>query len=78
MKGVIIMSEKTLSQYKIIFDERSYGWSNVKKYNLIFLKHQESFFNELLRKKGISISKRYIRRIRYTYNKRKLHCWMDL
>lgn len=46
------MSEKTLSQYKIIFDERSYGWSNVKKYNLMFLKHQESFFNELLRKKG--------------------------
>ena len=41
-----------MSQYKIIFDKRSYGWSNVKNYNLIFLKHQESFFNELLRKKG--------------------------
>ena len=46
------MSEKPLSQYRIIFDERSYGWSNLKKINLIFLKHQESFFNELLRKRG--------------------------
>ena len=46
------MSEKPLSQYRIIFDERSYGWSNLKKINLIFLKQQESFFNELLRKRG--------------------------
>lgn len=46
------MSEKPLSQYSIIFDERSYGWSNLKRINLIFLKHQESFFNELLRKRG--------------------------
>ena len=46
------MSKQSLSQYKIIFDERSYGWSNLQKNNLIFLKHQESFFNELLRKRG--------------------------
>lgn len=46
------MSEKPLSQYRIIFDERSYGWSNLQKINLIFLKQQESFFNELLRKRG--------------------------
>ena len=46
------MSEKPLSQYRIIFDERSYGWSNLQKINLIFLKRQESFFNELLRKRG--------------------------
>lgn len=46
------MSEKSLSQYRIMFDERSYGWSNLKKSNLIFLKYQESWFNELLRKRG--------------------------
>ena len=46
------MSEKPLSQYRIIFDERSYGWSNLQKINLIFLKQQERFFNELLRKRG--------------------------
>ena len=46
------MSEKPLSQYRIIFDERSYGWSNLQEINLIFLKHQERFFNELLRKRG--------------------------
>ena len=46
------MSKKSLSQYAIIFDERSYGWSNLQKINLIFLKQQESFFNELLRKRG--------------------------
>lgn len=46
------MSEKPLSQYRIIFDERSYGWSNLQRINLIFLKHQESWFNELLRKRG--------------------------
>ena len=46
------MSEKPLSQYRIIFDERSYGWSNLQRINLIFLKQQESFFNELLRKRG--------------------------
>lgn len=45
------MSEKPLSQYRIIFDERSYGWSNLQKINLIFLKQQENFFNKLLRKR---------------------------
>ena len=48
------MLERTLSlsQYRVVFDERSYGWTNSKRNNLIFLKHQESWFNELLRKKG--------------------------
>lgn len=43
------MSEKPLSQYSIIFDDCSHAWTKDKKYNLIFLKHQENFFNELLR-----------------------------
>ena len=47
------MSEKlSLSQYRIVFDNSSYGWTNSKKDNLIFLKHQQSWFNELLRKRG--------------------------
>ena len=52
------MLERTLSlsQYRVVFDERSYGWTNSKRNNLIFLKHQESWFNELLRKKGLPIS----------------------
>lgn len=46
------MSEKSLSQYRVLFDERSYGWSCLQKNNLIFLKHQERWLNELLRKRG--------------------------
>ena len=46
------MSENPLSQYRVLFDDRSYAWTKDKNYNLIFLKRQESFFNELLRKRG--------------------------
>lgn len=46
------MAEKSLSQYSVIFDDCSHAWTKDKKYNLMFLKHQESFFNELLRKRG--------------------------
>ena len=46
------MSEKSLSQYSIIFDDCSYAWTKDKKYNLIFLKRQESLFNDLLRSRG--------------------------
>ena len=48
------MSERTLSlsKYRVVFDDCSYGWTQSKRDNLIFLKHQESYFNELLRKRG--------------------------
>ena len=48
------MSERTLSlsKYRVVFDSYSYGLTQSKRDNLIFLKHQESYFNELLRKRG--------------------------
>ena len=44
-----VMSQKTLSQYAMKFDDRCFGWMKDKKYNLIFLKHQENYFNDLLK-----------------------------
>lgn len=46
------MSEKSLSQYGRVFDDCCYGWTKDKRYNLTFLKAQETYFNELLRNRG--------------------------
>ena len=40
---------KALSKYAMKFDDRSYGWTKDKETNLTFLKHQENYFNELLK-----------------------------
>ena len=46
------MLQKALSKYAKKFDDSCFGWTKDKEYNLMFLKHQENYFNELLRKRG--------------------------
>lgn len=46
------MSEEALSKYKILFDNRSFGWTNSQIDNIIFLKRMESWLNDILRKRG--------------------------
>ena len=41
-----------LSKYARKFDMRCVGWTNTKNYNLMFVKHQENYFNDLLRMRG--------------------------
>lgn len=43
------MSEKILSQYGIVFDDRCKDWSKDKEYNLMFIRHIEQFSNDILR-----------------------------
>ena len=43
---------KALSKYAMKFDDHCYGWTKDKETNLTFLKCQENYFNELLRKRG--------------------------
>ena len=43
---------KTLSKYSTIFDDCCTGWSKNKDHNLMFLKIQENYANELLKSRG--------------------------
>ena len=43
---------KTLSKYATIFDNCCTGWSKNKDHNLMFLKIQENYANELLKSRG--------------------------
>lgn len=44
--------EKTYSKYARIFDESSFNWSKDQKANLMFLKYQQTYATDLLKKKG--------------------------
>ena len=44
--------EKTYSKYARIFDESNVNWSKDQKANLIFLKYQQTYATDLLKKKG--------------------------
>ena len=44
--------EKTYSKYARIFDENNVNWSKDQKANLMFLKCQQTYATDLLRKKG--------------------------
>ena len=44
--------EKTYSKYARIFDESSVNWSKDQKANLMFLKYQQTYATDLLKKKG--------------------------
>ena len=46
------MSKKTLSKYAVIFDDRCSGWTKDRDANLIFVKCQESYCNDLLKSRG--------------------------
>lgn len=43
---------KTLSKYATIFDNCCTGWTKDKDHNLMFLKIQENYANELLKSRG--------------------------
>ena len=43
---------KTLSKYATIFDNCCTGWTKDKDHNLMFLKIQENYANELLKGRG--------------------------
>ena len=44
--------EKTYSKYARIFDESNVNWSKDQKANLMFLKYQQTYATDLLKKKG--------------------------
>ena len=44
--------EKAYSKYARIFDENNVNWSKDQKANLMFLKCQQTYATDLLRKKG--------------------------
>lgn len=44
--------EKTYSKYARIFDKNSVNWSKDQKVNLIFLKCQQTYVTDLLKRKG--------------------------
>ena len=43
------MSEKTLSKYAVVFNYCSQHWTKDGDYNLMFIKRQEMYCNELLK-----------------------------
>ena len=43
------MSEKTLSKYAVVFDDCCSGWTKDKETNLMFIKCQEQWSNDLLK-----------------------------
>ena len=45
------MLDEDKSQYSAIFDSSCIGWTNDRKINFIFLKYQEAYFNDILRKR---------------------------
>lgn len=46
------MSEKTLSKYAVVFDDRSFGWTKDKETNLMFIRCQENYCNDCLKTRG--------------------------
>ena len=45
-------SERSFSQYARFFDESCFEWSKDAEYNLMFLKHQQTQANALLKSRG--------------------------
>lgn len=35
-----------------VFDERSVNWSKDREYNIMFLRHQQQFYNDLFKARG--------------------------
>lgn len=51
-KTVDVADPNQYSDYARVFDNGSYGWSKDPESNLIFLKHQQNWANDLLKAKG--------------------------
>lgn len=51
MKGVIFML-KLVVECTEVFDERCANWSKDREYNIMFLRYQQQFYNDLLRARG--------------------------
>lgn len=45
-------SEKTYSQYARVFDDGCTGWTRDAEYNLLFLRQQQTYANDLLKARG--------------------------
>ena len=46
------MSEKTLSKYAEVFDDRCSNWTKDRDTDLMFVKYQECYCNDLLKSRG--------------------------
>lgn len=51
-KTVEVVDPNKISQYARFFDDSSSQWSNVPEHNLVFLKAQQNFANDLLNSRG--------------------------
>ena len=51
-EGVVLNPQYNCSPYAKFFDESSTAWSKDPEYNLMFLRHQQNFFNDRLQAKG--------------------------
>ena len=51
-KSVSIADPNTYSDYARFFDDGCTGWQKDAELNLVFLKHQQNYANELLQRKG--------------------------
>jgi len=51
-KTVEVVDPNNISQYARYFDDRSNQWSKVPEHNLVFLKAQQNFANDLLKSRG--------------------------
>lgn len=52
--------EHGLSQYRVVFDERSYAWTNSKTRNRMFLNQIQNWANDFFKEKGYLFFKRCI------------------
>ena len=46
------MSEKTLSKYAVVFDDRCFGWTKYKDINFMFVICQQNSCNDRLKARG--------------------------
>lgn len=50
MKGVFFM--KTKSKYAQVFDSSCKGWEEDQKFNVMYLKAEQNYFNDILKNRG--------------------------
>lgn len=51
-KKIDVADPNGISQYAKFFDEASHNWSKTPEYNMVFLKCQQNFANDMLKAKG--------------------------